>query len=240
MAKKGKTRRRRRRTTTAAPAPRRRRYRRNPSPRRRRNPSSGGKLLGGLNIRSALKGVAALNVGMFAAKFAAKRFGDPATETDPSTWNYTSYLKAAGGGIAAGMLVNMLKPGMGQKVLEGALAFTIFKAVQNELIVKSEGATKWFGGADDPNVLDIGDDGAYLGELPLDESHRMNGPMTMPELTVGGWDGEDDYGDDDYGYDGDVVPINRLGDVMVPPSSLGLGDARTALKAAYMRDYRDE
>lgn len=230
-------RRRRRRTTTTAAAPKRRRYRRNPAKRRRAS-SVARRGFTGLNIKGALKNVAALNVGMFAAKFVAKRFGDPATETDPSSWNYMSYIKAALGGVAAGMVTNMVKPGLGQKVLEGALAFTVFKAVQNELIIKSEGATKWFG-ADDPNVLDIGDYGASLGELPLDESHRIEGPMTMPSIDVGedyeGW-GEDDY----EGWGDDLVPLNRLGDVMVSPGPLGFGDARSALKAAYMRDYRDE
>jgi hypothetical protein len=239
-----KSKRRRRRRVTAAAPKRRRRYRRNPARRRSRASSVARRGITGLNIKGALKGVAALNVGMFAAKFAAKRFGNPATETDPTTWNYMSYIKAALGGVGAGMLTNMLKPGMGQKVLEGALAYTCFKVLQNEVIVKSEGAVKWFG-ADDPDVLDIGDDGAYLGEIPLDESHRMEGPMTIPSMDIQGW-GEDDYegwGEDDYeGWGEDLVPVDRLGDVMATPGPLGFGagDARSALKLAYMRDYRDE
>ena len=91
---------------------------------------------------------------MFAAKWAAKRLDPDATETDPTTWNYSSYVKGALGGVAAAMVMNSVKRGSGQKVLDGALNLMMYKAVQNELVVKSDWAKEQFGADDDDYVPD--------------------------------------------------------------------------------------
>lgn len=220
--------RRRRRTTTASPKRRRRTYRRNPTRSRTRRVAR--RATSGLSFRRALKNVISLDIGMFAAKFACKRFGDQvASETDPTTWNAMSYIKAGVGSVGAGLLLNMVRPGMGQKVMEGGLAWTVFKAVENEVIHGNATAEKWLGedyvydgiGAD-PNVLVLDEDetpymtGSDGQLLPLDESHRM-----LPEMT----------------YSGDVLtPPGRLGDVLTPPGRLG-NAARMDMLQAYQRDY---
>jgi hypothetical protein len=143
---------------------------------------------------------------MFAAKWAAKRFGQPATETDPSSWNYASYLKGAGGAAAAGFLVNMVKPGWGQKVLEGGMSLMLYKLVQNELIA---GNTFWSGqlGATErvPGVV---------------EENEAGEPFILGE----------DYqwypleGADDYRMEPDEdMPI--LGEALVQPGPLGFGES---------------
>jgi hypothetical protein len=114
--------------------------RRNPTSRRRiarRVGSRAGGAFAGLNFKSALKNIPMNTFGMFAAKWAAKRFGQPATETDPSSWNYASYLKGAAGAAAAGFLANMLRRGTGQRVLEGGMSLMLYKLIQNELIPNS-------------------------------------------------------------------------------------------------------
>lgn len=129
---------------------RRRSPRRNPSTSRRRSIAKSARhALGGLNFKSALKDVPIQTLGMFAAKWASK-FGSPeASETDPESWDYSSYLKGAAGAAGAGLIANLIKPGMGQRVLTGGLTLMLFKLVENELIPKSEWATSKFG-ADTP------------------------------------------------------------------------------------------
>lgn len=210
---------------------RRRTYRRNPTTRRRvaRRATSG------LSFKKALKNVVALDIGMFSAKFAAKLWGADATEIDPNSWDAMSYIKAGAGAVGAGFLANMIKPGLGQKVMEGGLAFTMFKALENEVIAGNATASKWLGeddayvydgiGAEDPNVLVLDDEetpymqGANGEYLPLDESHRM-----LPEIQ---YDGVGDI----------LAPPGRLGDILTPPGRLGFGDARSDMLTAYKRDY---
>lgn len=219
----------RRRRKSPKTTTRKRRYRRNPTTSRTRRVAR--RATSGLSFRRALKNVISLDIGMFAAKFAAKRFGDQiASETDPTTWNAMSYVKAGVGAVGAGLLANMVRPGWGQKIMEGGLAWTVFKAVENEVIHGNATAEKWLGqdylyegvGAD-PNVLVLDEDSTpYMtgqdGQLlPLDESHRM-----LPSMT----------------YSGDVLtPPGRLGDVLTPPGRLGYGDDRMSMLTAYKRDY---
>lgn len=217
-------RRRRRKTATKTTRRRRRVYRRNPSRTRRVARRS----VAGLSFKRALKNIIALDLGMFSAKFAAKLWGTDATETDPASWNAMSYIKSSVGAVGAGLLINLIKPGMGQKVMEGGLAWTVFKAIENEVIAGNETATKWLGQdeyvydgiGEDPNVLVLDEDetpymtGADGQLLPLDESHRM-----LPEMS---------YGDV-------LTPVNRLGDALTTPGRLG--DSRMAMLRAYQRDY---
>ncbi|MCK4785550.1 MAG: hypothetical protein KAV87_17485 [Desulfobacteraceae bacterium] len=175
---------------------------------RRRASSS----LAGLNFKSALKNVPMTTLGMFAAKWAAKRFGEAATETDPNSWNYASYLKGAAGAAAAGFIANMLKRGTGQRVLEGGLSLMAYKLVQNELIPQSSWATGQFGASDDryPGVIEENDEGDpyILGEdnewYPLEgaEDYRMMEPEMYGEA---------------------LVEPGPLGDALVEPGPLGLG-----------------
>ena len=157
--------------------------------------------LSGLNFRTALKNIPIATIGMFAAKWAAKRFGQPATETDPASWNYASYLKGA-----AGFVANMMKPGWGQKVLEGGMSLMLYKLVQNELIA---GNSFWSGqlGAEDrvPGVV---------------EENEAGEPFILGE----------DYqwypleGVDDYRMEPDDEDMPILGEALVTPGPLGQDD----------------
>jgi len=175
----------------------------------------------GLSFKKAIGNVPAIQIGMFAAKAAAKLFGGSegapgASETNPNSWTWASYLKAAAGGVGAGILTNMVKPGAGQKVLEGSLNYIIFKALQNELIYKSEWAIQHFGDDDytpDEYLLTGADENWFLGAdgnaYPTDEMYRL------PEASYG-----------------DVLqPPGPLGDVLVSPGPLG------SVAENYRREY---
>lgn len=171
-------------------------------------------------------------IGMFAAKWAAKRLDPDATETDPTTWNYSSYVKGALGGVAAAMLMNTAKRGSGQTVLNGALNLMMYKALQNELIGKSDWAKEQFGADDDDYVPDeylltgqdddiYDDDVMLLGTdqdpymyaedgsiVPATDEYRMQ----MPEVEMGG----------------PLQPVGPLGeDILQPVGPLGAADPFT-------------
>lgn len=182
-------------------------------------------------------------VGMMAAKFGAKRFGSTGSETDPASWTWRTYLQAGAGAALAGMAVNMVKPGMGQKVFQGGLALVIYKLIQNELIVKNEKAVEWLGGyngmgADDGLLLDLNGDPYMMGpggeEMPLDESHRMN--------LLGASDVESFYGEDDAQTWGEALapvgPLGMYGEAMAPVGPLGYGnDTAANVMAAYRKEW---
>jgi len=201
-------RRRRRRKTTVS---RKRTYRRNPAKRKRsRARATASKIFGGLNFKKAIGDMPAIQIGMFAATWSAKRWGADATQTDPASWTWDSYLKGAIGGVGAAILANMMKRGSGQKVLEGAFNLMVYKAVQNELIVESSWATAQFGADDDDyspeEYLMTGDENWFLGQdgemYPTDEAYRL------PEASYDG------YGDT-------LQPVTSLGDTLQPVTSLG-------------------
>jgi len=226
-------------TTTTRRRPRRRRNPSNPPSRRRsRARAIGGRLLGGLNFKEALRMVIPLGLGMFAAKFGARKFGG-GTETDPESWTWSTYFKASAGAALAGILANMLRPGMGQKVFVGGLALVAYKIAQNELIQKNETAKGWLGGlgADETGsglLLDLNGEPYMLGpggaELPLDESHRMLlGADDLPEGEM--------YGEDDGPNWGDTLspvgPLGLYGDTLSPVGPLG---SAADVMAAYRRE----
>lgn len=174
-----------------------RRVRRNPSRRRRyaRAVASRSRgAIGGLHFKAALKNIPLNTMGMFAAKWAAKRWGEAATETDPNTWNYASYLKGALGAGVAGFLSNMLKAGTGQRVLEGGMSLMLYKLVQNELIPNSTWATNQFGAVRTPGTIEENNEGEpyILGEdyqwYPMEgaDDYRMTPDGGYNELTEPG------------------------------------------------------
>lgn len=198
-------------------APKRRAPRRNPTRARRarravaRRASSS---FAGLNFKQALKGIPLNTLGMFAAKWAAKRFGEAASETDPASWNYASYLKGAAGAAVAGFLANMVKRGSGQKVLEGGMSLMLYKLVQNELIA---GNSFWSGqlGANDrvPGTVEENSAGEpYI----LGEDYQWY-PLS----------GADDDRIDSYELYGDALvqpgPLG-FGEALVQPGPLGMGE----------------
>lgn len=193
-------------------SPRKRRApRRNPSPARRARrsistSSRASSLLSGLNFTSALKNVPVSAIGMFAAKWAAKKFGDAATETDPTTWNYASYLKGAAGAAIAGFIANKLKRGSGQKVLEGGMSLMLYKLVQNELIAPT-GTSFWstqFGATNNNRVPGV------IEENSEGEPYILGDDLQWYPL-----EGADDY----------RMEPELYGDTLVEPGPLGLGDA---------------
>lgn len=206
-----------RKTSVAITRKPRRARRRNPSARAlaRRAGGSARRTFGGMNIMSAVKNVPIAVLGMMAAKWSAKRFGegeleDRANETDAETWTGMSYLKGSIGAFAAGFVAQMVKPGWGQKVLEGGLCLMGYKLLQNELIPKSEWASRQFGAEDQEVPIQYDDQGTpyLLGSngqwYPADERHRL------PEAVDGMGDALERPG--------------SLGDVLERPGSMGAID----------------
>lgn len=191
------------------------RARRNPSRARRtykRGVSRARSTIAGLNFASAFKNMLPVQVGMFAAKFGAKRFGLDASETDPESWNWASYLKGALGGAIAAFLAQNIKPGSGQKVLEGAMNYITFKVVQNELIAGNETASRWLGGAEedeyypDEYMEGADDDEGYLpGDVATDDAGQ---PYLLGES---GWE---EVGET-------LQPVGPLGEALQPVGPLG-------------------
>lgn len=180
-----------------------RRVRRNPSTRRKTARKVGGRLMSGLNIRSALKDQVPIQIGMLAAKWAEKRFGPDASDLDPASWNWSSYAKGGLGSVIAAIAANAVRPGMGQKVLTGGLSQVINRLIRNELIEKSPFAVAQLGQADEGDAIVVDEDGTpYMGAdgeyLPLDETYRMEPGMM-----------------------GALEPVGPLGDSIVQASPLG-------------------
>lgn len=195
---------------------------------------AGGRLLAGINLKSAIREGVPTIAGMFLAKGFARKWGG-GTETDPTTWTWGTYAKAIVGTVGGAMAANMIRPGTGQRVLNGGMAFVLFKIVQNELITKSEKMSGWFGEdlpelegyGNDPNILQLdGDGNPWMMSsdgtmIPVDERHRMMG--------------EDDI--EDGGTWGDALvtpgPLGKLGEVLVTPGRLGTNEREN-----YIERYR--
>ena len=209
---------------------RRKSYTSNPAPKARRKGGRArkvaGRMFSGLSFRKVLANMPAIQIGMWAAKKAARSFvfGDStnyATENDAGSWSAMSYLKGSLGGLGAAVLVNMLKPGMGQKVLEGAANLMVYKALMNEVVYKSEWATQHFGADEDdaytPDeyLLTGANEDWFMGadgnRYPTDERYRA-----LPEAT--------------YGRLEPVGPLGRL----EPVGPLGFGGS---VADAYRADY---
>jgi hypothetical protein len=166
----------------------------------------------GMNFNKAFKNIPAFQIGMFSATWAAKFLGGEmsmATQTDPESWTWASYLKGSLGSVVAGAIAQNVKPGSGQRVLEGGLNLMLYKMIQNELIVRNEWATRQFGAEEEDVFVDEYGTPYIMGEddelLPVDERHRL--PEEMEGI-------------------GDVlVPPGRLGDELEPPGRLGAADA---------------
>jgi hypothetical protein len=227
VTKRNPARKRAARKGVSMPKKKRAKRRRNPSSTRRarRAGTRARNAFGGLNFKSALKNIPLNTLGMFAAKWAAKRFGEAATETDPASWNYASYLKGAAGAAGAGVIMNMIKPGTGQRILEGGMSLMLYKLVQNELIA---GSTFWSGqlGADE---------GYQPGDVETDSAGE---PYILGYDN--NWypmDGADDYRMDEGGmYGGQLVKPGPLGDALLPPGPLGATSETDAMfKASLLR-----
>lgn len=195
----------------------------------------GQRAFGGLSLRAALKDMAPFQIGMLAAKFAAKKGAGEIVpvDTDPGSWGYGSYLRGALGAVVAAAGANLIKPGWGQKVLVGGLNEVASRMIRNELIEKSSWAKQHFGqeyetewayrpdGVGQSDQMYVDTDGTpYLrgvGQdyLPLDERHRM-----LPDTP---------------GYYGDtLVTPGPLGDSLVAPGPLGQSEALRR----YAEDYQ--
>jgi hypothetical protein len=217
-----------RRTTVAKKRKTKRRaVRKNPTRRRKIARRASG-AFGGLNLRSALKNIPLNTLGMFAAKWAAKRFGEAATETDPSTWNYASYLKGALGAASAGFIMNMIKRGTGQRILEGGMSLMLYKLVQNELIA---GTSFWAG------QLGEGESNYSPGDMETDSAG--NAYILGQDYEWQPLDGVDDYRMEPGmygGYGGQLVTPGPLGDALVTPGPLGAtSDVDEMMKSSLLR-----
>lgn len=196
--------------------------RRNPSKRRTyrsRAVSRARSTFNGLNIKGALKNQIPMLAGMFGAKFAAKKFGESASETDPGTWNYMSYIKAGIGAVATAFVAQNIKRGSGQKVLEGGLAYVAFKLVQNELIANNTWASEQFGAEEYyPSEYLEGygddDDDYEPGEIATNsvgEPYLLGDDYQWQKLPEGSMSGPSA-----------MKPVGRLGSVMQQVGPLGM------------------
>lgn len=176
--------------------------------------------IGGLNFKQALKDVPVQTLGMFAATWAAKLGSPDATQTDPESWDYSSYLKGAAGAAVAGIALNFAKPGAGQKVLVGGLSLMLFKLVQNELIPKSEWATNQFG-QDEGQQYQPGDVEVNSAQEPFILGQDMQWhPMydsARDQPMLG-----------DEGILQPVGPLGALSDALETPGRLGFGQSTRA------------
>jgi len=196
---------RRKRTTTRRKA----RPRRNPSSVKRyarRAARRSSSALRGLNFKGALKNVAYYQVGMFGSKWLAKRFGGGASEIDPESWGWKEYLQGALGAVATGFLAQMVKPGSGQKVMEGGLSLMVYEMIQNELITGNEWAASQFGEEED-----------YYGYVPGDVEQDETGRSYLL--------GEDqqwhELPESVQGSYGSLEPVGPLGSTLEPVGPLG-------------------
>lgn len=212
VAKGSETMAKKRRTT------KRKKYTKNPAPRRRRTSykrravSRVRSTFAGLNIKGALKNTPFYLVGMLGSKWISKRFGGGASEMDPESWTWRSYLQGAAGAVATAYIVNMFKRGSGQKVLEGGLSLLVYELIQNEFVAGSEWATEQFGlqgfGADDEDAYSY-----FPGDVettPDGKTALLGQDYQWRELPEG-----------DYG--GSLEPVGPLGQ-LEPVGPLGSDD----------------
>jgi hypothetical protein len=123
---------------------------------------------------------------MFGSKWLAKRFGGGAMESDPESWTWKTYLQGGLGAAAAAYVMQMIKPGSGQRVLEGGLNLMVYEILQNELIAGNEWATGQFGAEDDEMYSyepgDVEEDETGKSYL-LGEDYQWK---PLPEMSVQG------------------------------------------------------
>jgi hypothetical protein len=152
----------------------------------------------GMNLKGALCSAPPRAIGMFAAKWGAKKFPGVSGGSDREDWAFSNYLAGGATGFLAGFLAENFKKGAGQKVLEGAIDLLVYKMIQNEVIPKNEFLTEQFGddemvllGEDGEPIVMLGEEEAEEGDLllgengevymmgadgytrPIDESHRL-------------------------------------------------------------------
>lgn len=155
--------RRKRRAAAPAPAPRRRRRRSharaNPAPsyRRRatRNPSimgvdfNWGSTTAQAGLRLLGKVAGAFMVRLVGNDGEAQISGGP-SETTGARWTFFNHVLNILGGMAGGVVVNMLFKGknLGKYVLEGALDQSVQKAFWSEIVHRTEAGPKWLGATD--------------------------------------------------------------------------------------------
>lgn len=149
---------------------------------------------------------------MFGAKWVAKRFGSTANESDPSSWNARSYIQGGLGAVAVGFAAQMIKPGWGQKVLEGGLNIMFYEMIQNELVAPSEWWTNQLGGE---GYYEGADEGGYEpGDVEQDDtgaSYLLGEDLQWRALPS-------------ESMSGVLEPVGPLGSVLQPVGPLG-GDA---------------
>jgi hypothetical protein len=182
-----------------------------------------------LNFSSALKNLPYYQAGMFASKWMAKRFGGGASELDPDSWGYQEYIKGALGAVAAGFVSQMVKPGSGQRVLEGGLNLMCYEMIQNEFIAPSEWAAGQFGAEEDegihPDYMGMGEDPGYLpGDVEEDEqgtTYMLGDDYEWRQLPETGMEGMGVL--EPVGPLGQLEPVGPLGQ-LEPVGPLGDDD----------------
>lgn len=202
----------------------------NPSRRRTVRRRAAG-LLGssGRKILDALKGAPLGTLGMLASKWAAKLGSPDALENDPATWDYSTYLKGAGGAVGAGLLVGSWKPSLGQKVMEGGFALMLYELMQHELFPKSQWLTDQFG-AEEADWTALGEVSQPMYQ-PGDVEYNSEGqPYLLGDDNQ--WYPVEGLGEDVYNR---LEPPGPLGDALEVPGKLGFGQVERAYAETLFR-----
>lgn len=191
----------------------------------------------GLNIPAAAKNALPLFLGALLAKAAAKKLADSGGENE--NWTWKNYLLAMAGGAGGAILAQAIfkRPGLAQKILEGATLLTLYKVWTNEIAPKNATLQAWFGADDesaDPYAGLMQDADPYAGLMEdADPYAGLFGPVTESP--------EGDYTADGLayrGYGGRVVDAGpRMGGDVVDAGPR-MGGVSQQVTEMFNRAYR--
>lgn len=104
---------------------------------RSRAAAIGRRMIAGIDVRKTVTNAVIGAPGPLLAQWAAKKIGEGRSFFEPG-WTMTNYAAAVGGAFAAGLIGNMIAPGRGQTMVEHGLAIVLNKALQEQVIARSE------------------------------------------------------------------------------------------------------
>lgn len=180
----------------------------------RRGYTAGRGLIAGLGVGAALRSQIPMLAGALGTRIVQKKWGEKDYEAD---WDMKDYMLALLGAFGTGLLVKHVfkaSPATSQKVLEGGIFLVGYKALNDQVIAKSDTLKDWLAEDEDTQGAIPEDEGSWEGG----EAAYQPGDIYMGE----------DGGQYVYGADGYWRPANEahrrpdiLGDVVSPPGHLG-------------------
>ena len=201
-----------------------------------------------MRVGQAARNVVPLFLGALTAKIAVNKFTEGGSETQRWTWSNVGVAVLSGFVVALGAsAVFGAKYKVAQRILEGAMLITAYKAFTTQLAPKWGWTETWFGADDDeihPDLLGEsgypksgsmyqGEDNTYVygadGQLrPIDDSHRD--PQVM------GFDA--DLVSPSQSLSADLVdPSQSLSGVLVDPNPSFADDPAVSTIQAFRRSY---